>query len=74
VVKIHIVVFKVMTQVFCPEDGGSLSKVLVSTHHTIQIHDKLMSCGWMWLTACPIHLPFHIVQSQLTVLNVAGKM
>ena len=28
----------------------------------------------MRLTACPIHLPFHIVQSQLAVLNVAGKM
>lgn len=74
VVKIHIVVFKVMTQLFCPEDGGSFSKALVSMHHTIQILDKLMSCGWMWLTACLTHLPFHIVQSQLAVLNVAGKM
>jgi len=74
VMKIHIVIFKVMIQLFCPEDGRSFSKALVSTHHTTQIHDKLMSCGWMWLTACPTHLPFHIVQSQLAVLNVAGKM
>jgi hypothetical protein len=69
---IHTVVFKVMTQHFCPEDG--FSKVLVSTLHTIQVCDKLMSCGWAWLTACPTHLPFHIIHSQLAVLNVAGKM
>jgi len=74
VVKIYIVVLKVMTQLFCPEDGGSFSKALVTMHHTIQICDKLMSCGWMWLTARPTHLSFHIVQSQLAVLNVAGKM
>jgi len=74
VVRIHIVVFKVMIQLFCPEDGRSLSKALVSTHHTIQICDKLMNRGWMWLTACPTHLPFLIVQSQLAVLNVEGKM
>jgi hypothetical protein len=46
----------------------------VSMHHAIQIHDKPMGCGWMWLTAWPTHLPFHIVQSQLATLNVAGKM
>jgi hypothetical protein len=68
------VVFKVMTQLFCPEDGRSFSKALVIMHHTIQICDKLMSCGWMWLTACPTHLSFHIVQSQSAVLSVAGKM
>jgi len=50
VVKIHIVVFKVMTQLLRTGDGRSFSKALVSTHHTIQIRDKLMSCGWMWLT------------------------
>lgn len=61
VAKIHIVVFKVMTQLLRPGDGCSFSKALVSTHHTIQIRDKLMSCGWMWLTACPTHLPFHII-------------
>ena len=70
----NFVVFKVMTQHFCPEDGRSFSKTLVFTHPTTQIHDKLMSCGWMWLTACPTHLPFHILQSQLGVLNVVGKM
>lgn len=74
VLKIHIVVFIVMTQLFWPEDGGSFSKALVSMHHTIQIHDRLMGCGWMWPTAYPTHLPFHIVQSQLATLNVAGKM